>query len=414
MAIAKKSKKIIYLDHAATTPLDPVVKRAMDPFWSRSFGNPSSLYGLGREARDAVERARQTTARLLNARPSEIVFTAGGTDSVNLALFGAVKLWRRSGGAARPRVIVSAVEHHAVLNTCRELEREGCEVAYVPVDKFGLVNLSELEKAIRPETAVVSVMYANNEIGTVEPIAEISKIVRRANSRRPAGAPHIVFHTDACQAAGSLDMDVQKLGVDLLSANGSKIYGPKQTGFLYVRSGITLEPLVYGGGQERGLRSGTENVPGVTGLAAAFELAQKRRLKENARQRKLRDYFITRLLRQIPGAVLNGPDERGYAAAVFEPRRLPNNVNVSFLGVDGEALVLYLDARGIAASTGSACASGSTEPSHVIEAIGRPPEYTKGSIRFTLGKDTTKPDVNYALKVLAGLVAELRKMESVK
>lgn len=411
--VKKTHQRSVYLDHAATTPVDERVVRAMAPFWSERFGNPSSLYGKGREASHALEAARAVVAGLLGARPDEIIFTAGGTESVNAAIFGVSRTFRPTD-TFRPHLIASAIEHHAVLHSLEALEHDGYAVTLLDVDGEGFVHLDELAKAVRPETILVSLMYANNEIGTVEPIAEVGKWLKGLNVERArAGLPRVLLHTDACQAAGSLDVDVQRLGVDLLSANGSKMYGPKQTGFLYVRSGVRLKPLIYGGGQERNLRSGTENVPGAVGLAEAFRLAQSARLKENARLRQLRDYFIDQLFKKVPKVVLNGPDERGSAVTDRSVRRLPNNVNLSILDIEGEALLLYLDAYGICMSTGSACTSTSLDPSHVILAIGRPYEYAHGSMRFTLGRSTTKRDIDYVMRILPDVVAELRRISPV-
>ena len=276
----KPSKKLIYLDHAATTPLDPIVKKAMEPFWNKEYGNPSSIYNLGKRAHAAVTNARKSIANNLFAKPSEILFTAGGTESINAAIFGVAKNYKPAKKHS-PHFITSAIEHHAVLHCFDELERQGFAVTKVRVDSEGLINIKQLEKTIRPETVFISIMYANNEVGTIQPIASIGKLLRGVNeSRIKDKRLRILFHTDACQAAGSLDLNVQKLGIDLLSANGSKIYGPKQTGFLYIRTGVTLQPIIYGGGQEKNIRSGTENVPGIVGLAKALYLTQKTRIKE--------------------------------------------------------------------------------------------------------------------------------------
>ncbi len=426
----KKSHKPVYLDHAAATPLDAKVKASMAPFWGDRFGNPSALYGQGRQASHALETARKTIAGLIGARSDEIVFTAGGTESTNLAIFGVANSSRLDDGK-QPHFITTAIEHHAVLRPLEALQRRGCSVSYIDVDEFGFVKLKQLKAAVKPETVLISIMYANNEIGTVQPIAEIGKWLRSLNEqRKAAGLPVILLHTDACQAAGSLDIQVSRLGVDLLTANGSKIYGPKQVGFLYVRSGVRLQPLIYGGGQERNMRSGTENVPGAVGLAEALRLAQKERMRENRRLRKLRDYFLSRLEQLVPKIALNGPDERGFSiddtllarsgsfedaknGATVGPLRLPNNLNVSILDIEGEAMLLYLDSYGICASTGSACTSQSLDPSHVILAIGRPYEYAHGSMRFTLGRSTTKEDIDFALKVIPGVVAELRRISPI-
>ncbi len=413
----KPSKKSIYLDHAATTPLDPRVKKTMEPFWSDYYGNPSALYKKGREGTNAIAVARATIAQILNSKPDEIIFTAGGSESINLAILGVARQYRlrnKEGG----HLITSAIEHHAVLHTLDALKQEGFEISLIDVNEDGFIKLDELKQSVRPDTILISVMYANNEIGTVEPIYEIGKWLKNLNdSRITEQLPRIAFHTDACQVAGSLNLDVQKLGVDLLSANGSKLYGPKQTGFLYVKSGIKLRPLIFGGGQEKNLRSGTENVAGIVGLAEALKLSQQGSEKENKRLRNLRDYFLTQLEKKISKIVLNGPDERKLK---LDPKknnsglvRLPNNINISILDIEGEALLLYLDAYNIAMSTGSACTSTSLDPSHVILAIGRPYEYAHGSMRFTLGRSTTKTDIDYVMKVLPGIVEELRRISPV-
>ncbi|MBI5654231.1 aminotransferase class V-fold PLP-dependent enzyme [Candidatus Uhrbacteria bacterium] len=389
--------KSVYLDHAATTPLDSRVLAKMQPYFSDVFANPSSFHSPGLKAKEAVDAARKSIAVQLNAHSDEIIFCSGGTESDNLVVVGAIRA-NKAGGR---HVITSSVEHHAVLEPLIHLQKMGeIELTILPVDKFGRIDAKDLEKALRPETILVSIMYANNEIGTIEPIADIGRAIlkwRKANATR-----FPFFHSDACQAAGALDLDVEKLHVDLLTLNGSKIYGPKGVGLLFVRRGAELEPLVRGGGQERGLRSGTENVPGIIGLAAALELAQAAREKENLRLTKLRDKLIAGLL-EIPKTRLNGhPTER-----------LPNNINVSFMDIEGEAAVLYLDAQGIFCSTGSACASSTLDPSHVILAIGVSYEAAHGSLRFTLGRSTKSTDIDYVLKTIPDIVAKLRHMSPV-
>jgi cysteine desulfurase len=413
----KPSKKAIYLDYAATTPVDPRVKKAMEPFWSDYFGNPSSLYKKGREGTNAIAVARKTIADIIGARADEIIFTAGGTESINLAIFGVARSYELSQ-KKKGHIIASSIEHHAVLHSLDALKQEGWEITLLDVDEFGFVKFEDLKKALRDNTVLVSIMYANNEIGTIEPIAKIGHWVQSQNVERKAhNLNPVYFHTDACQAAGTLDIHVQKLGVDLMTVNGSKMYGPKQVGFLYVKSGTRLKPLIYGGGQEKNLRSGTENVPGIVGLAEALKLSQKEKDKENKRLIKLRDYFITKLFQQVPKIVLNGPDDRikkeNKHPKTMGITRLPNNINVSILDIEREALLLYLDSYNIAMSTGSACTSTSLDPSHVILAIGRPYEYAHGSMRFTLGKSTTKQDIDYVMKVLPGIVEELRRISPV-
>lgn len=399
--------KEIYLDHAATTYLDPRVKEAMEPYWENEYGNPSSLYRPGRRAKEALDQARETIAQILRCRPEEITFTGGGTEAINLAIFGAARMYQEQG----KHIITTKIEHHAVLHSVEALVKEGFEVTYLEVDEYGLVDPEAVRKALRPDTILVSIMYANNEIGTIEPIEEIGKVIKEFRKSQSVGQVSNVrgqmfplFMTDACQAAGALDLEVDKLGVDLFAFNGSKIYGPKGVGALYARRGVRLKPLIYGGGQENNLRSGTENVPGIVGLAKALELAQKERQEENVRLAGLRDYFIGRLLTEIPKTVLNG----------HPVRRLPNNVNVSVLDIEGEGVILYLDAKGVYISTGSACTSTTLDPSHVILAIGQPYEYAHGSLRFTLGKRTTKEDLDYVMKVFPGVVEKLRKMSPVR
>jgi len=369
--------------------MDPRVKKAMDGFFIKEFGNPSALYQEGRKAKKAIEQSRIEAAKIINCQPSEIIFTNGGTESDNLAIFGVAGLHKRA------HIITTKIEHHAVLNPIKFLEKNGFDVTYLDVGKEGIVNPEDVKKALRPETVLVSIIYANNEIGTIQPITEISKILKNHKA---------FFHVDACQAGEYLDLNVEKLGVDLMTVNGSKIYGPKGAGFLYVRKNIFLRPILYGGEQEKGLRPGTENVPAVVGLAVSLKIAQKNRKKEAKRLISLRDFFIKRLTKEIPQTYLNG----------HLSKRLPNNINISILGVEGEALVLYLDQVGIACSTGSACSSASLEPSHVIMALGKSYKYSHGSIRFTLGRKTTKKDIDYVMKILPKVVKKLRSFSAVK
>lgn len=382
------ARKEIYLDHASTTYLDPRVTKAMLPYFEKDYGNPGSLHNLGLRAKSAVDNSKKKIAELLNCLPEEIIFTSGGTESINLAIKG-IALAKGKG-----HIITSQIEHPVVLETCRYLEKEGFSVTYLGVDKFGMISLEELKKSIRPETILVSIMSANNEIGTVEPVSEIGKICREGG---------ISFHTDACQAGGVLDLDVQKSNVDLITLNGSKIYGPKGVGILYRKKGIRLEPLIHGGGQEFGLRSGTENVPGIVGFAKALELAQAEKEKENKRLTALRDYFVREVIKRIPKTFLNG----------HPTKRLPNNANISFLDIEGESILLYLNEAGIYVSTGSACSSHKLEISHVLDAIGLKHDAAHGSIRFTLGKKTTKQDLDYVLKVLPGIIGSLRKLSPI-
>ncbi len=395
----------VYLDHAATTPLDPRVKEAMELYLTDAYGNPSSFHMVGKRAKDAVDAARAGIASVLGAHVDEILFTSGGTESDNLAILGVCRANRVAslGDATRGHIITSTIEHQAVMESVGHLEKkEGFEVTYVPVDKFGVVNPTDVEKALRPDTILVTIMMANNEIGTIEPIAEIGNRIQKY--RKAQGTKFPLFHTDACQAAGALDMNVEKLHVDLLTFNGSKIYGPKGIGALYVKRGIKLTPLTFGGAQEKGIRPGTENVAGIVGLAKALEIADAEKKQEALRLIPLRDELIKRILETIPKTRLNG----------HTTERLPNNVNISIMDLEGEALLLYLDAQGVYASTGSACTSASLDPSHVILALGMPYEVAHGSIRFTLGRSTTADDIDYVLEVLPPLVEKLRAMSPVR
>ncbi|MFH1089723.1 MAG: cysteine desulfurase family protein [Candidatus Uhrbacteria bacterium] len=388
--------KFIYLDHAATTPLDPRVFAVMKPWLSEKFGNPSSFHSSGKKAKDAIEVARVSISKILACRAEEIIFTSGGTESDNLAILG----FARANSSVGKHLIISAIEHHAVLEAAKRLEKEGFEISYVQPTPEGIIELDAIKPLIRPDTILISIMLANNEIGTIQPISEIGNWLQKTRGSKQ----YPVFHTDACQAAGALELSVEKLHVDLLTINGSKIYGPKGTGALYIHHGLRLQPLQFGGAQERGLRPGTENVAGIIGLAIAFELAQKEKNKESERLTVLRDKLISEILKNIPKTQLNGHSKI----------RLPNNVNISFLDIEGEALLLYLDAQGICASTGSACASASLDPSHVILALGRSPEAAHGAMRFTLGHSTTEKDIDYVLKVLPPLVEKLRMFSAVR
>ena len=377
----------IYLDHASTTPVRPEVVEAMAPYFTEHFGNPSSIYPLGQEASDAVAAARESLAALIGAAPREIFFTSGGTESDNWAIKG----FARANAAKGRHIITSAIEHHAVLHTCEALEREGFEVTYLPVDEHGLVSVEDFKAAIRPDTILVSIMFANNEIGTIEPVRQLAEAAHEAN---------VVFHTDAVQAFGHEPIDVNELGIDMLSASSHKIYGPKGVGLLYVRRGVKLQNLLDGGQQERGRRGSTENVPGIVGFARAAELAVDELAPEHNRQLALRDHAIRRILAEIPSAKLNGSWES----------RLANNVNFSFEFIEGEGMLLQLAARGICVSSGSACTSGSLDPSHVLLAIGLPHEIAHGSLRLTLGRDTTLEDVDFAVDSLKAMLQNLRMM----
>jgi cysteine desulfurase len=382
------SDGVIYMDHAATTPVDPDVLAAMLPYFTERFGNPSSVYRLGRQSYDALETAHETVARVLGCRPVEIIFTGGGSEADNLAIKGVVYAKRRRGN----HIITSAIEHHAVLHTCQQLEREGYRVTYLPVDATGLVHPDDVAAAITDETALVTLMYANNEVGTIQPVAEIGRICR---------ARRVPFHTDAVQAGGLLDLDVNTLGVDLLSLSAHKFYGPKGVGMLYARQGTRIQPQILGGSQERNRRAGTENVPGAVGAAVALERAQTARTAESARLAALRDRLLSSLL-QIPDTQLTGHPER----------RLPNNASVAFAGVEGESLLLNLDLIGVAASSGSACTTGSVEPSHVLLAMGISEGAARGHLRLTLGHSTDDGDVDFVLEHLPAIVARLRALST--
>ena len=389
------SGKLIYMDHAATTPVRQEALEAMLPYFGGSFGNPSSIYTLAQEARKAIDDARETVARVLGGRMSEVVFTSGGTESDNTALKGAAVALRSTGN----HVVTSSIEHHAVLHTCHQLEQMGFEVTYLPVDRYGRVDPDAVRGAITDRTVVVSVMLANNEIGTIQPVADISKVVKDEAARRERT---VVMHTDAVQAAGLLELNVRELGVDMLSLSSHKFQGPKGVGVLYVRRGTPFEPQQVGGGQERQRRSGTENVPGIVGMAEALRLATEEREQANVHSRYLRDKIIATVQERVEGAHLNGhPTER-----------LANNVNISFENVEGEPVLLGLDLAGVCASSGSACSSASLETSHVLVAIGRSADLAQGSLRITLGADNTEDEVDYLLSTLVGLVDRLRAMPS--
>ena len=390
-----RTNGMIYADHASTTPLDPRVLEAMIPHFSEQFGNPSSIHTLGQEAKRALDEAREKVAGILGCRMSEVVFTSGGTESDNTAIKGVTAALQETGN----HIITSTIEHHAVLHTCQYLENMGFEVTYLPVDSYGLVNPDNVARAITDRTILVSIMYANNEIGTIEPISEIAGLVKdRASDMERT----IVVHTDAVQAAGFLDLNVRDLGVDMLSLSSHKFYGPRGSGILYVRRGTPFLSQQLGGGQERERRSGTENIPGIVGSAAALEIAESEREQASLHCLKLRDKIIQRVLERIPGSHLNG----------HPTLRLPNNVNFSFDHVEGEPILLGLDMSGIAASSGSACSSGSLEPSHVLLALGQSADLARGSLRLTLGRDNTEEEIDYLFSVLVDLVHQLREMPS--
>lgn len=377
----------IYLDNAATTAVAPEVLETMLPYFTEVYGNPSSIHATGRTAHKAVDQARRQVAAAIGAQPQEIYFTAGGSESDNWAIKGTALAQQRKGN----HIITSAIEHHAVLHTCAWLEKHGFEVTYLPVDEFGRVNPEDVEKAITDKTILISIMTANNEIGTIQPIREIGAIAR---------AHKILFHTDAVQAVGAIPVNVDEMNVDMLSMSGHKFHGPKGIGALYIRKGVRIDTLIHGGAQERGLRAGTENLPGIVGIGRAIELATAN-LDENARRiTALRDKLTDGILERIPDARING----------HRTQRLPNNCNVSIRYIEGEAMLLRLDLAGIAASSGSACTSGSLDPSHVLLAIGLPHEIAHGSLRLTLGADTTEKDIDAVLDTLPGIVSDLRAM----
>lgn len=378
---------MFYFDHAATTPVDPRVLQKMLPYFTENFGNPNSQHACGRRAAAAVDEARDTVASLIGAKPSEIYFTSGGTESDNWALRGAAHANAERG----KHLIVSAVEHPAMIATARELQKEGFEVTFAAVDEFGKVDLQKLKDSIRPDTTFIGVMTANNEIGTIQPIAEISALARERG---------IVFFTDAVQAAGALKLNVKEPTVDMLSFSGHKFYGPKGVGVLYIRSGVRVGKIITGGHQERSMRGGTTNVPGIVGLAEAFRLANEEMAQNNAHVSAIRDRFIARVLREIPYVKLNGHPKD----------RLPNNANFSFRYIEGESLLFSLDLAGIAVSSGSACSSGSLEPSHVLLATGLPEGLAHGSIRFSFGKENTAEQIDIAVEKLKEIVVRLRNL----
>lgn len=379
--------RLIYLDNAATTKTAPEVVEAMLPYFSENYGNPSSVYSFASKNKDAVTEQREIIARALGAKINEIYFTAGGTESDNWALKATAEAYASKG----KHIITTKIEHHAILHTGEYLEGRGFEVTYLDVDENGLVRPEEVEAAIRPDTILISVMFANNEIGTIEPIKEIGRIAHEHG---------VLFHTDAVQAFGQVPIDVDELGIDMLSASGHKLNGPKGIGFLYIRKGVKIRSFIHGGAQERKRRAGTENVPGIIGLGKAVERAVATMAERSAKEIELRDYLIGRVLEEIPYCRLNGDPVD----------RLPNNANFSFEFIEGESLLIMLDMKGICASSGSACTSGSLDPSHVLLAIGLPHEIAHGSLRLTLGEETTREDIDYVVDSLKEIVARLREM----
>ncbi|MCI5700154.1 MAG: cysteine desulfurase NifS [Lachnospiraceae bacterium] len=380
-------KKMIYLDNAATTKTAPEVVEAMIPYFTENYGNPSSIYEIAGRSKAAVTKARESIARVLGAKTEEIYFTAGGSEADNWALKAAFDAYSSKG----KHIITTKIEHHAILHTCEYLESKGAEITYLDVDENGVVKLDELEKAIRPDTILISVMFANNEIGTIQPIKEIGLIAREHD---------ILFHTDAVQAFGQVPINVDEYHIDMLSSSAHKINGPKGIGFLYIRKGVKIRSFVHGGGQERKRRAGTENVPGIVGYGVAAEMAAATMEERTKKECELRDYLIGRILNEIPYCRLNGDPVK----------RLPNNVNISFQFIEGESLLIMLDMEGIAASSGSACTSGSLDPSHVLLAIGLPHEIAHGSLRMTLSAETTKEDIDFTVETIKKIVGRLRSM----
>ena len=381
--------RLIYLDNAATTKVKPEVVDAMLPYFTEEFGNPSSVYSFAAKNKTVIERAREMIAASINAKPKEIYFTGGGSESDNMAIKGIARAYKDKGR----HIITSKIEHHAVLHSLRALEKEGYEVTYLDVDEYGVVKLDELKKAIRDDTILITIMFANNEIGTIEPVKEIGQIAKEHG---------ILFHTDAVQAYTQVPIDVKELNIDLMSASGHKINGPKGIGFIYIKSGINIEPLIDGGAQERNRRAGTENVPAIVGLKKAAELAIANMEERIAYESELRDYLIKSIMERIPYTRLNGDRHN----------RLPNNTNFCFQFIEGETLLIMLDMEGICGSSGSACTSGSLDPSHVLKAIGLPHEIAHGSLRLTLSEETTKEDIDYVVDKLDKIVARLRQMST--
>lgn len=380
-------KTRIYLDNAATTKTSKEVVDAMLPYFTEDYGNPSSIYEIGQRSKEAITKAREQIAQVIGAKTEEIYFTAGGSESDNWALKAAFEAYSGKGN----HIITTKIEHHAILHTCEYLEKQGARITYLDVDENGLVDLEELQKAICPETILISVMFANNEIGTIEPVKEIGMIAKEHG---------VLFHTDAVQAFGQVPIDVDEMNIDMLSSSAHKINGPKGIGFLYIRKGVKIRSFVHGGAQERKRRAGTENVPGIVGYGVAAKRAAESMEERTKKERELRDYLIERVLKEVPYVKLNGDPVK----------RLPNNMNFSFRFIEGESLLIMLDMKGIAGSSGSACTSGSLDPSHVLLAIGLPHEIAHGSLRLTLGEDITKEDLDYTLEHIKEIVGRLREL----
>ncbi|MEN6573308.1 cysteine desulfurase NifS [Methanobacterium aggregans] len=377
----------MYMDHSATSPVDPEVFEAMKPYFQEEFGNASTLYKLGRDSKRAMEDARAHVASIIGAEPKDVIFTSGGTESDNIAIKGTAYKLKNKG----KHIITSNIEHPAVHETCKYLEKKGFEVTYIPVGTDGIVKVSDVETAIRDDTILITIMHANNEIGTVQPIAEIGKIAHEKG---------ILFHTDAVQSVGKIPVDVNDLNVDMLSISSHKLYGPKGIGALYIKKGVRLEPIIHGGGHERGLRPGTENVPGIVGFGKACQLSEENLEEESARLTRLRNKLVDAVLKENEKAYLNGDREK----------RLPGNANFRFTGIEGESLILHLDSKGIAASTGSACSSTKLEPSQVLMAIGLEEVEAHGSLRISMGRENTEEDVEHAIVAIKEVVSTLRNM----
>jgi cysteine desulfurase len=377
----------IYLDHNATTPVHPEVLEAILPYYKDKFGNASSIHSFGREAKVALEESREQVAKFINVNPSEIYFTSGGTESDNLAVKGTAFANRKKG----KHIVTSKIEHHAVLESCKFLEKEGFQVTYLPVDKYGLVDPDDLKKALRENTILVSIMHANNEVGTIQPIEELCKITKQRGA---------YFHTDAVQSVGKTPVDVQKLDVDMLSMSAHKIYGPKGAGAIYIKKGTRVTSWSHGGSHERSRRAGTENVPGIVGLAKAMEIAYRDMEEQSRHLKNLTETFYQKLTQTISDVILNGHMEK----------RIPNTLNLSFKAVEGESIILSLDLKGVAVASGSACTSGTLEPSHVLSAMGIAPDIAQGAIRFSFGRDNTMEDVDYVVEILPEIVSRLRAM----
>lgn len=391
-----KGNKQIYLDNAATTPIDNQVLEKMLPYFGSEYGNPSSIYESGRKSAHVIYSARKDIAEIIGANSSEIIFTGSGTESDNLAILGVARANKEHGN----HILTSSIEHKAVLESVKQLTKEGFVVEYIPVDKYGIVDVDEIAKLITEKTILISVMYANNEIGSIQPIEEISKKIREFKNHQPVISNYPLFHTDACQAVGQLPINVQTLGVDLMTFNASKIYGPKGIGVLYKEENVKIEPIIFGGGQEGGLRSGTESGPLIVGMCEALKIVEEKREIESERLINIRDHLIKCLMDNIPDIILNG----------HPTNRLPNNIHISISSIEGESIVLMLDEKGIQVSTGSACSSHDLEVSHVLRAINQPSNIMHGSLRISLGKDTTKEDLDCCVQELSGIVKRLKSI----